>query len=472
MFQFAYDLLLSWVAQTPFDRWLIALFVLGFPLAYLNASLRYRRLAREALHSPHLAPLTMNGGAAEALGLVVAGKLLRAHLARWHEIFLNEATRHDIIYTAHLADISPKLQEELRKGLPAKIEAPKVRLDEELVLELGPFKLPIGAIVNLFSKLLHIVPVPFRSGFLAAQIHVMFTSFEYETTLVVFRGASLPRSTSARSFANFVGATDGPRVHVKTVGGGDLTNLIDLLEDAAFMILHFQHGESLPGRNWAGLRPFAEGLDAIERFRTTGNNRHMHEAEEYFERASKVDPENTEALYCYAFLLLRRRKRESIEKAKGLFLRAAETKTNVLKALAHTGAANCYIQEFHRLALCGGEVLENARHHGTIAEREWRARPRSAKEQTTHTSELHPWILSTLALVEVVDEGTEENRQETIQRFLSSLHLHVRAVQQSPQSSTVQNVLGWVLMKLVEWNVQEIPSTEGLEGHPAELAEK
>ena len=298
----------------------------------------------------------------------------------------------------------------------------------------------------------------------------MLTSCDDETTLLVYRGSRLPRDSDKRTSTPVDGERHGPRVYVKTVKGASLTILADLLRDAAFMILSLLKGSKLPGQNWTGFRFFSDGLEAIEEFRQSGDNSRMDAAEQYFERAVKADPECHDALYCYGFLLLRRRKRDSIGKAESLFLRALETKNQRLKALAHTGVANCHIQGFHRLAQRRNEILEKAQYQARKGEREWRAALESRPDRGSKTIEHHPWIFGTLAWIEVVDEGTRGDRPK--QRFISSLPKHLEAVTLWPRSSTLHNVLGWVLLKLAEWGETELPDETGLAGHPADRAEE
>lgn len=446
--------------------WLIATVV----AAYLYATYRYCRLTRGAGDAMRLAPISVKGGISNQLGAREAGLLLRAQLSSIVETFRQDRRGHASLYTAAAVGDRFRLISRALESAPLGLEITalsELKLKEELIVKVGAFQIPVGAIINLFVALLRVLPVPFRRRYMASLIHVSLVSVGDETQLLVHREGSRPASPE-RVPPHGDGQTgDGATVVAQTRTVTTLTDLADLLRETAFVVLEV-HGKAFPGRRGRSMKYFADGLDGLDRYRRTASEQAMAEAKESFARAVAADADNCEALYFYGSMLLLDRTRESIATATQLFTRALKTDKVKLRALVNTGLAHCYAQGFHRLAKRDADVLAKASLHAEQARRDW--------VEAAGTEPLHPWILSSLALVQHVDEGTEETREDARKRFLGAAGLYLQAIAREPDNGTFHNNLGWVLLKLAEWGVEELKPEDGippeLVGNPAVNAEK
>ena len=173
---------LPWAALDLPERSLIATLLIGFPVVYVYLTVRYRRLAAEALVTPHIAPISVKGCIAKQLGAREAALILSAHLSAITETF-REAKQSS--KTAH-GEVIALLSEFF--GFHPKIELGPAKIEEELVIKVGALELPIGAMVNLLIALSRVVYVPNRRNYLRAQIHVSLVSSETDTQLIVSRG--------------------------------------------------------------------------------------------------------------------------------------------------------------------------------------------------------------------------------------------------------------------------------------------
>lgn len=464
---------LTQISEWSFSYWwLIA--VVG---AYLYLCYHYWRKAKQAKEMIYFAPISVKGGMWKQFGAREAGLLLRAQLSKIIETFQKDRTEHTSIYMLDVGSHLRSLREEyiLHEALvsaPIEFSQSEIVFKEELVVKIGTIQIPIGAIFNLFVSILRVLPVLFRRRYLAALIHVSLVSTDGETQLLVFREGRLPwlsgktppdEKREVRKHATVL-TRIGP---VKS-----LADLNAMIREAAFMVLDL-HGKAFPGRSGQSMRYFADGLEALDEYRQTGDNEFIVRAEKNFASVTKSDSSNFEALYFYGYLLLLRRTRESITHAIRVFTFALKTEEQKLRALIHAGLANCYAQVFHRLAKRETDVLDKTWNHAQEARREWED---WQNKQEPETKELHPWIFSTLALVLIIDEGTVGKGEDAKNRFIESAGLYFQAIKREPDNGMLYNNLGWVLLKLAEWGIDELKVEDGappaLSGNPAEKAEK
>lgn len=452
-------LLSNW--QSPF-WWLIVIVV----CAFLYATYHYWRRAREAVDKIHLAPISVKGGISQQLGSREAGLLLRAQLSTIIEAFRKDRTGQASIFMVDSVSDSFLRMHSALLSIPLELGRSEVVFKEELVVKIGTVQIPISAIGNLFVAFLRILPVPFRRRYLASLIHVSLVSVGDETQLLVHRNMQRARSPISDQPQSRSMAENRATVLAQTRTVKHLTELNDLLREAAFMVYEL-HGKVFPGRISHGMRYFADGLESLDEYRLTGDEKLMTSAEKSFSRATTSDPDNSEALYFYGSLLLLHRTRESISRAIKVFNRALKTDKLKLRALIHAGLANCYAQEFHRLAKREEGVVEKARQHAKKAMQSWPKKD---------SKDLHPWISYTLVLVQIVDEGTEKTREDTKKRFLKAVGLYFQAIEREPDNGILYNTLGWVLLKLAQWGVENLKAEDGIPpqllGNPAEIAEK
>lgn len=454
---------LTLLSEWPSSVWWIIAIVVS---AFLYATYYYWRRAREAVDKIHLAPISVKGGISQKLGSREAGLLLHAQLSTIIETFRKDRTEQASIYMVNSASDRFRSIHAAMVSAPLELGQSEVLFKEELVVKIGAFQIPISAIVNLFVALLRVLPVPFRRRYIASLIHVSLVSVGDETQLLVHR--QVPRSRPPESAQPQSKNAEGKRATVlaQTRTVKSLAKYNDLLREAAFMLLEL-HGKAFPGRISHSMRYFADGLKALDEYQLMGDEELMTKAEESFSRAVASDPDNSEALYFYGSLLLLHRTRESIARAIKVFTRALKTDKHKLKSLVHAGLANCYAQEFHRLAKREEDVLKKARQHAEEARQDW---------QEKVSEDLHPWIFSTLALVQIVDEGTDKTREDAKKRFLEAACLYFQAIKREPDNGMLYNNLGWVLLKLAEWRVENLKAKNGIPpqllGNPAEIADK
>jgi len=443
------------------EYWWLA--VITIAAAYVYATWWYWRHSRESDDKIHLAPISVKGGISKELGSRVVGLLLRTQFDAIAETFRKATGSNvsDFAAEAVAADF-PSMNAALVDA-PLEIVSSELKVKEELVVAIGPVKVPVGAMVNLFVALLRVLPVPFRRRYLASLLHVSVVSVDNETQLLVYRKE--PRSVLRESSKPEVVDPSGsqPMLLARTTEIKGLTEFNDLLQDAAFMILQLHGG--FEGRNWLGMRCFADGLEALDEYRQTTKDELLKMAKENFGRAVAADAENYEAAYFYGYMLLFERTRESIAKAIRLFRRAVKTKQLKLKALANTGLAHCYAQQFHRLAKRKDDVLGEASKHAEKARWQW--------IKATGSQTLHPLILYVMALSKVVDEGSGREDEEVKKRFGDAADELLKAIELEPDNAMFYNTLGWLYLKLAEQ--EDVKDDDGispkLAGSPTERAE-
>ena len=427
--QFFRDLLFEY-------RWFEATF-LAVSL-YVYATYWYWRMWHKAVDSILLAPISVRGGISEKLGAHEAGLVLRTQLSAITDTFRKATRTRRYLYVAETVVPDFETMDDALLGVQ-KLKANEViedlvrigsemKLEKDLIVKVGPIEIPVGAIVNLFKLLIRWFPVRFKKRYWASLTYLSLVSSGDETQLLVRRGEQRP-------------------VLASTAAVRSLTDLSDLLRDAAFMVLQL-NGKVFKERNWLGMRCYVDGLDAMDEYRRTGKDDLLDKARKSFGRAAEGDPDNYDALYFYASMLMVERSRESITLATKLFTRALETENLGLRSFVNTGLANCYVQQFLRLAKRKTDVLKRARECAEQATREWR--------KATGSEHSHPWTLATRALVGVLDEGILKTRQEANERFLVWPASLVQAIEMEPENGTFHNTLGWLLMSLAQMGFQDM----------------
>ena len=450
------------VSEWSSRYWWLLVTVAG---AYLCATCWYWWRSRKTDDKIHLAPISVRGGISKELGSSEVGLVLRTQLDIIAETFRKATRTHASIFAAEAVAVNfPSLNAALVDA-PSKLAPSELNVLEELVVPIGPVKIPVGAIINLFVALLRVLPVPFRKRYLTSLVHISLVSVENETQLLVYRKGQRPMPDSI-SQPEAMGQSGGrPMLLARTKEVKSLTDFNNLLRDAAFMILQL-HGR-FEEHNWLGMRYFVDGLDALDEYRQTTKAELLNTAKENFGRGVAADAGNYEAVYFYSSMLLFERTRESIAMATRLFPRALETKELKLKALVNTGLAHCYAQQFHRLAKREADVLAKAYDHAEQARQQWK--------KATGSDTPHPWILYTLALSGIADEGSGYPLEEVKKRFLTSAGQLLQAIEMEPDNGMFYNTLGWLFLKLAQRGIEDLKAEDGispkLAGNPAAKAE-
>ncbi len=441
----------------------------------------------------HLAPVSARGKILEEMGSGGVALALRAELVSITEIlqsvlgdrpapyFAPAAGRDTGYYLVGLRQEAP---------IPGTVhERHEFRVRQEIVLNEGMVSIPISALTEAMVALLGVLPNPFRALYNRSAIKVSMVASGKQTRLTVHLAGEyasrlrwwhvLPFTTSrnkSHSESNPMQKTtsEQPVVFSTTRSTTTLDEVAELMRDAAFMVLYI-HG-SFRGRNWWSMRCLLDGLGKLEEYRRTGTPESRESARKCFHSAAVADPiNNHEALYYHGVMTMVERTAEAIGEAQRYFETALEgTRHPQLRALLHTGVAYCYAQQFHRLAKLNPEVLREAESHAKKAETEWF----TTRDGALKPEQPHPLIPYTYALVGHVDEGSAGNREERIQRFARAAKLYRQAIDLQNDNGMFYNNLAWTLLKLAEWEEQEVPAdladclvTDTTERCPAPLAE-
>lgn len=429
-------------------RWIVGTVV----AAYLDATYQFWRLARDAGETPTLAPISVKGGITQEFGARQVGLVIRTHLFAISDTFQKVTQTDASLYTAdavirEFRDVIDQVRASIQLN-PAEypLDYPEYKVKEDLVVKVGTLEVPVGAVVNLFLFLLRVLPVPYRRRYEASLIRLSLVSIGPETQVLVYQEKKRETQPSPPEVSKRDRASTAD-VLSKTAAVGNLTDLSNLLWDAAFMILEFD-GRVFKGRNWLGMRWFVDGLVSVDEYRRTGKRECMSKAKQSFCHAAESDPDNYEALYVYGSMLAAELEQESNDKAVRVFTRALRTDKHKLRALIHSGLAYCYFQQFHRLAKRDPDVLATAKEHAEKARVQWRA--------AVGSDRLHPLILLSLALVQHADEGSGETRDDMKKRFVAAVPLYLEGIEIEPDNWRFYNNLGWVLTKLAEWGVEDV----------------
>lgn len=438
-------------------------------VGYLRATFRYRRMLNEDETSNmiHIAPISVKGDISKWIGPEETALVLRDHLSTITEIFRRTPLEHSSYYMdmALLGVFSQSFDINTVLASPKETNVPK-----DLVLGAPGFSFPVGAVAHFFAWLVRMVPIRYRNQFMASIIHVSLVSHGYEAQVHVYKGERLSASSPEQQPQGTVPLTRMTPVRVKTKNVRNYEELRDLLWDAAFFILEL-HEKAFLGRDGRSIHCLADGLYALDDYRRTGKTEKLNQAKEKFSHTDAVETDDPQTLYFYGCLFLADRTQESITMANKLFTRAlqvADDRKLKLRALCHIGLASCYGQGIHRLAREKEVFKEKAEKHLRKAIHDWRK---------TGLRKLHPWIVATSALLDVIDEGRDDTRKGVKeQRFVDSAKMYLKAIKMEPENGTLYNNLGWILLKLAQWEAKPLRPEDGIPseliGNPAETAEK
>ena len=439
----------------PYSYWWVLLI---FILAYLTATLYYSRQLNNVKDKIHLAPISVKGGLSQELGTKTIGLMLIGQIQAITKIFRKATAEHASIYAAETVAADFPCMNTTLVDATVKLSPTKITFKEELVVKIGTFEVPIGALLNLFFLIFRIIPVPFRKRYYRSMIHTSLISMKDETQVVVYRKEHVSTIPGKTGLAANYAPGDKPRLLTRIRSVEKPSDLLDLLRDAVFLILEL-HGD-LEGRRGLSMRYFSDGLNALNTYRFTANVALINKARDYFAKAVEADDDNCEALYFYGCMLHFERTQNSIAAAIKLFTKAQKTSRPKLKALVYAGLANCYAQQFHRLAKREKDVLAKSREMSERAAHIWK--------EATQSDKPHPLILYAQALQAIIDEGMVGSKEDVKNRFIHSAGLLWQAIQTEPEENGMfYNSLGWLFLKLTEWEHKELKQEEGL---PKELA--
>lgn len=474
-------------------------------VAYLGWMLRCWRMYISAKSQSTLAPIVCKGEIAESLG-AEAAVVLTYHLDTVVETFSRIGRGSSVRHISEsngreLQDIVSLIETYSHLELARELREPgDFQVPEELVLSVGTFTVPVGAIVGFLRLLFHWVPVPFRNAYERELIRLSLVSSGEQTQLIVYKQANLgtpPATTSISDAGSYRG------VLTKTAKTPDLAAMSDLLKDAAFMVLQIQRS-SQSGREWYRRRMFVDGLDELDRYIRTGKRDAMKRAMDYFRNAVEEGPNrnNCEVLYIHGSLLMLERNLDSVRLAIELFKRAlvvarekcielqqdpttlglpelseeeskmlhkasqkakTEEEAGQLKrkvttlaklvALIDSGLAFCHVQQIHRLAKTSDKsIKEDAMRYAERASSVW---------ANNVAEPVHSLILSRSFLAQIMEKEPETTaaRRELALRYVEASNNVTGAVTQERDNWTYYNMLGWVLLNLSEWNFLDVRLT-------------
>lgn len=429
--------------------------------AFSYWTIKFRRWAIEAESRPTLAPIITKGGKAAELGSE-AGMIVSAHLNSIAETyqrikdiggtrFVREAVGRELQEIVNLMETYTHLDLAKERG-----KEQEHLIKEELVITAGGYQIPVGALVNLFLTLFKLIWIPYRKRYENALIRLTLISSGDQTQLLVYRQRRTIPQVNEGAASKGNKAESARAVLTRTVETKNLSDLSNLLRDAAFMILQV-HSEKHSGMRWLRRRRFVDGLDHVDEYLRTGDQEAMDRAKQNFQLAVDVGPDrdNYEVLYVHGSLLMLERQPETIQMAITEFKRALEliekdnndkVRVSRIEALIHSGLAFCHAQQIHRLAKSKEEVKKLAEYHADEAVRIW---------QEMVGEPIQPLILSRRFLARVVDEGPPEPalRATVAKRYLEATPDIINAIEQQPGNWTFYNMLGWLLMKVTEWDL-------------------
>jgi tetratricopeptide (TPR) repeat protein len=440
--------------------------------AWLTAEIYYWRKCYKVEGRLNMGSIQVKGGFAEQLGERQSRLLLRAQISRIIRTFRKDRTGHSRLYTASVIGDRFKGMNTVLIFSGKDLQAPEITISEDWVIRLGIVEVPLGAMVKLFMILLRLgVPVPHRKRYMDTRINVSLVTIGDETQVVVFRGEGRAPAPLGPTPERQEHLSPESTVLAKTQTVKTLTDMDELIRTGAFMVLQL-YGQAFPGRKAESMRYFVDGLDALDEYHRTRDDTHLRDSERLFGQAARIDAGNFPALYFHANLLLHKRSRASIASAQRAFERCLRTKSPHLKALVHTGLANCSIQGYHRLAVPDKDVLKRAEHHAREAERGWLdAGPDDEYEDrwrkhlgVDSPPELHPWITATLILVDLIGEGEADTREHDKRRFIRAAGRYSEAIEVEHNNAMLYNNLAWALLRLAELGIESITEEDGAPG--------
>ena len=444
---FLLDVFLAWLALPLAERFAVAVLLLGSPAVWIFETVRHWRLLHRNAGTLGLAPVSARGRLLDDLGPGGVAAALRAELFRIQEALERVLGNRPVPYVAPAIGRDTGyylvgLRQEA--SIPEDVREPEAqKIEQQIVLKVGGVTLPVGELLDTIVALIGAFPVPFRARYRRSLIEISLVNSGDQTRLTVSR-AGPPRDPAIPKAGRSI-------VFTETVETKTLEDLGGVIRDAAFMILQIQGSF---GSRWRSMRYLLDGLVTLDEYRRTGKKEARDLARQHMRSAAEADPENLEALYFHGVMTMVDQTDGAIDEAIRCFERTLDSKHEKLRSLAHTGLAYCLAQQWHRLGRRRGDVLEQAARHADHAEREWiESQPARGKGKPV----LHPLIPYTRALVSTVDEGSAAAQDERTQRFMKACGLYREAIALQPDNGMFYNNLGWVLLKLAEWGVEELP---------------
>jgi tetratricopeptide (TPR) repeat protein len=432
-----------------------------FGILWVSAVLVYRNKYKKTAESIVIATISNKGKISEWVDPEVTGQRLRGQITNISNSFKQGRSPHSSHYMEQTLGADLLGVKSISVNASKEI-VPKETLQQIDVMMQKSGKTRFKNIIDVLKLMFSIVPVFYKKKYLNSLYHISLIHQGNKVHLTVYKGKP-SRKMKSDQLEETDSSVNIRQVRVEDMEVKGIDDLEDVLKTVACFVLEIDK-KSFPGRDGRSIRSLVDGLDALDTLERTGNNDKLIEAKKRFSKITKSNDPPTQ--YFYACLFLIERKEKSINLAIKLFNNGLTTENPKLKALCHTGLANCYAQRVHRLA--GDETdLERAEEHAKKAEIQWKK---------TQSGKLHPWIYTTKALIKHVDEGTEETRDFAVERFVKSAQMYLEAIQMEPENGALRNNIGWVLLKLAEWGAKPLEVRDGIPesliGDPAKNAEK
>jgi len=321
-------------------------------------------------------------------------------------------------------------------------------IQEDFVMKIGPVEFSVTQALNFLRRIPELIPMSSRDQYRSHLVHLSLTAIGRDMQILVYRQSLSQPWWKYGGRSSQDGQQANPNLFAWTVPVSNLSDFSIALRDAVFMVLGC-HGGILKGGKWLSARCFLEGREILDRFRQTWDLQDMVKAKYKFAEAVHTDSTHYPAWYYYGTLLLAERTRASIQQAERAFEQTLYSQNPRLRALAHAGIANCFVQQVHRLAIHRPDVLESAKSHARQADEAWKESGETMP---------HAWILATSALVLHVDEdGAIEDRTW---RYLEAAKIYDRACELDPHNTMLYNNAGWVFLKLAEWGIGAVTENE------------
>jgi tetratricopeptide (TPR) repeat protein len=476
------SLLDQWLQLPLSERCIVAMLVFGSPSVYLLETIRYWKLWKSRVdgNAVHLAPIVVSGNLLQKLGASGIALALRAELLAITETLTNLRSDQPVPYIAPATVRGTGyyivgLRQEV--PIPIQLEQQHIfRIKHEIVLRIGSVTLPVTTLMSTLVDLIGALPVYGRRRYKRSQVHVSLIGGGDQTLLTVHVPEHRPhreKSPTNRLRACYRTKTDQERpphgkqapqaarsvILSETRTTKTLSDLKDLIRDAAFMILHL-HG-SFGSRHWRSVRYLLDGLAALDQNRRTGRIDDRDTARNCFQLAAREDPlHNHEALYFHGMMTMVERTAQSIDEAQLFFEKGLGTDQKQLQSLVYAGLAYCHAQKVHRLGKLDPAVLEKAADYAELAEKTWNEyQDELLCKNADYKPRPHPLIPYTNAMVIMVNLSPEPDRngRNRIERFWYAAELSRQAIDLEPDNGMFHNNMGWVLLKLAEWDEDILP---------------
>jgi tetratricopeptide (TPR) repeat protein len=473
------DLFRAWLNLPFVERAVALILVVESPVIWVFETIRHWRLIKidKDSNTLSLAPITARGRLLEDLGPGGVAEALRAELFSIREAldrvfgirpapYLAPAIGADTGYYLVGLRHETTLPEDVQ-------EVTTQRIEQSVELRVGSISIPISEIIDLLLIVLSAFPVPYREQYRRTLINVSLMQSGDQIRLTVSRdGRKSPVAKSDSGKERFR-SSNSAILFTETATARTLEDVSGIIRDAAFMILEMQ--DHFRGRRWQSMRSLLDGIEALDVYRRTGLTTARDHARQHMRTAAQADPQNLEALYYHATMTMIDRTDGSIEEAIRCFDHALSVRPEQpgkadnlsrLWAMVHLGLAYCYAQQWHRLGNRRHEVLDQAKLHTKMGQDQWESFKKLAGGKIAN----HPLIPYTWALVTTVNEEKESPHEDRTKRFLKAYDLYREAVNLQPENGMFHNNVGWVLLKLIQWGIKELPKEFRREKETAEIA--